>query len=340
MKYEIDNFTAVLPITCNADCSFCPEKESEKISKEQYIENLVKAINETQNLGYDHISISGGEPTLDPRLLKEVIRAILSRTSITKIGLTTNGQFLESEQKLAAFLDAISDANDNCLLDFINISRHAISNDDNNEIMKVNYKHTWADIVAFRQILPIGCSFHINMVQSENSDYTKVFKGIKTLNPVLKDSMIDVVFRTDYAWKSKLESDELIPPELYFLYTQIFGNCMIVGECPTCITYKNTTDEYDNIYLKGANYEPTNNENTIREFIFHMNGELYLDWQRNKPYTKLEPSIEELLGEVTLKSITLRDRKPKHNIVTVDVSANNESIYNRCGFGPSIRCGY
>lgn len=320
MNYKIDNFTAILPVTCNANCLFCPEKESEKIKKDLYIKNLIKTINETAYLGYDHVSISGGEPSLDCRLLKSVITAILEETPIKKIGITTNGQFLESMSKVTNFYNAIFNEGE-CLIDFLNISRHSVRNDINNDIMQVNYKHTLADIISFRTLLPKRLSFHLNMVLTEDSNTDELFHDIKIINKVLSSNNIDIALRTDYEWQKKAEPGNLIPKSLFEKYINEFGEATQISGCPTCCTFKSTNQDYSNVYLKAANFEPTNFDDTAREIVFHMNGKAYFDWKREKPFI-ITKSAEELLGEETLN---LLFSKPSESTESTENTENTEN---------------
>lgn len=350
MKHQIDNFTVVLPVTCNADCGFCPEKEMEtKENKDVWIKNMVDAINSTEHLGYDHVSISGGEPSLDPRLLKKTIRAIITETHISKIGLTTNGQFLECTSKTEKFLDAISDDLGFPLLDFINISRHAVKTEDNNRIMKVNYKHTMSDIIAFRNVIQGVESFHINTVVEFERDVKPLFKQFSVIQPALQKNNIDVVFRTAYDWQeySRKTHNLTIPPDLLEEFVSHFGFMRLISECDTCLTYQSTVTE--NIWLKGATFEPTDHEETARELVLHQDGILYYDWGRNKPYLdadKLaEKEMNDLLGAPTIFIQPIKklpvDLVEKHRPAAVKVIPTKyvEEEYRGCGFGVQ-RCGF
>lgn len=351
MKYEVDNFTAVLPVTCNADCGFCPEKEIPnelKASKDDYLYNLVDAINQTAHLGYDHVSISGGEPTLDPRLLGQAIRTIITNTPIKKVGLTTNGQFLESTSKINKFVEAAFDESGVPLIDFINISRHAVRTEENNAIMGVNYSHTMRDVLAFRAMVPETVSFHINVVVQEFRELDRMFEEFKAVSNILAANAIDIVFRTDYDWQE--ESDEIIPDELITKFNSHFGAVMQISGCPTCATYRSIS--HSNVYIKGATFEPTDHEETIRELVFHQDGNLYLDWVRNKPYISEEQKkidyLEELLGSQTVltefsglitpepKQVSIAGTIPELSIPVKNVASNswdeNELIMGSCGY--------
>lgn len=328
MELLIDNFTAILPVTCNADCGFCPEKEmAEKAKKDQWIENLVKHINATRHMGYDHVSLTGGEPSLDPRLLKETITAIHERTWVRKVGMTTNGQFMESKDKILKFLDAIT-KNGACLLDFLNISRHAFTTPENNDIMRVSYQHTLRDIVNFRQVLPRELSFRLNMVITETTDVNRLFNEAEALYRTLTDAYVGIAFRTDYEMIID-RAQGLVPEKIMAEYVKVFGAVEEIGGCPTCITYQSPTRF--NYTLKGANFEPTDKDKVWREFIQHQDGVLYYDWTRNKPVDLKEIGYidpNSLLGESVISpvdllfSIGLNHRQPIQS-ASVRQQANN-----------------
>lgn len=278
MKYEIDNFTAILPVTCNANCAFCPEKEMPcKEDKSVWIDNLVEHIKLTRGAGYNHVSLTGGEPTLDLRLLGNTLHAIHSQTHIADVGITTNGKFLEAESSILAFLSASYHGK---LLSFINISRHAFDTAENNRIMQVDYKHTLLDVIDFRRLLPAALSFRLNMVITADTDINKLFFEAKALYGVLSSALIQIAFRTDYALITD-KGNGLIPDHLLSAFRGVFGEVETAGSCPTCISYKSA--KYPGVMLKGANFEPTEVEATSRELIQHQDGALYHDWQRQKP---------------------------------------------------------
>lgn len=279
MDYK-ENFTAILPVTCNANCSFCPEKEMEqKASKDDWITNLMKTLQLTRFF-HDHVSLSGGEPTLDPRLLARTIKTV-SRFSRMGVGITTNGQFLESLTKTQAFMEACRvDGKDEFFPYFINISRHAFDTDDNNRLMGTNYRHTMGDIIAFRRMLPRQVSFRLNMVLVAGEDHLKLFREAQELEQHFLDNNIVISFRTDYNLVVSKE-EGLIPKTIYDQFVSVFGECEETYSCPTCVTH--SPKAYGSYILKAGDFEPTTKEERQREFVFHQDGKLYHDWKRNKP---------------------------------------------------------
>lgn len=292
-KLAIDNFTAILPVTCNAGCGFCPEKESEKAPREDWLQNLVSNINATWHFGYDHISLSGGETTLDVRLLEATLKAIYDHTPCRRVGITTNGQFLESQGKTVRMLELLNDTPWGKMVYFINISRHAFDSDANNAIMKVNYRHNLGDIGWFRDELKHVNSFRLNMVMTENTDFDGLFATATAANGWLREHRISVAFRCDYRIKRK--DEELIPEWLLQTFERHFGETIVLGGCPTCISRSSKEPRNFPYILKASHFEPTDHEVTHRELIQHMDGVLYYDWLRKRPYLA---SHDPLLNEI------------------------------------------
>jgi organic radical activating enzyme len=88
------NFTAILPVTCNANCVFCPEKEmDEKASKADWLNGLVTSLFENRKR-VDHVSISGGEPTLNVKLLQQAVDTILTETHIISFNPVSVGVYV------------------------------------------------------------------------------------------------------------------------------------------------------------------------------------------------------------------------------------------------------
>ncbi|QZE57486.1 hypothetical protein MPK71_gp277 [Erwinia phage pEa_SNUABM_1] len=195
---ELRNFTAILPVTCNADCSFCPEKEMEnKAPQKEWQDKLIAAI-KTHGHRVDHVSISGGEPTLRMKYLFETIDQIKTKAHMRKVGLTSNGQFLEKPNQLLTFLDLNTDEMLESKLSHLNISMHSFDREKANKIMGVNYTWTLEDLARFRRQLGRKLSFHINFVINEQN-IDNIEWEFRQANEFMKENQwIDVVFRVDY----------------------------------------------------------------------------------------------------------------------------------------------
>lgn len=195
---ELRNFTAILPVTCNADCSFCPEKEMEnKAPQKEWQDKLIAAI-KTHGHRVDHVSISGGEPTLRMKYLFETIDQIQTKAHMYKVGLTSNGQFLEKPNQLLTFLDLNTNEMLESKLSHLNISMHSFDREKANKIMGVNYTWTLEDLARFRRQLGRKLSFHINFVINEQN-IDNIEWEFHQANEFMKENQwIDVVFRVDY----------------------------------------------------------------------------------------------------------------------------------------------
>lgn len=314
---ELRNFTAILPVTCNADCSFCPEKEMEqKANQKEWQDGLIAQIKRMyKKTKFDHVSISGGEPTLRTKFLFETIDRIQKETPIKKVGLTSNGQFLEKVNSTFDFLDRNTTPEMTSKLSHLNISMHSFNRDLANKIMGVNYKQSLEDLVRFRRQLGRDVSFHINFVINDKTgSITEEFK--RAANFMRAHPFIDVVFRVDYndvelskalrdyameheAYvKAYLEASQTKKLKLYRpqaphivqKFDRFFGgvdrddveSTWTTG-CPSCFTHASNPINNSRAYLKASSYEPNDDETEYTELVYHMDGALYWDWTRNDP---------------------------------------------------------
>lgn len=323
------NFTAILPVTCNADCSFCPEKEMEtKAGQKEWQDNLIASILAHEHR-FDHVSISGGEPTLRQKFLFETIDRILSETSIKKVGLTSNGQFLEKHNNTLDFLDRNTTLEMTSKLSHLNISMHSFNRDRANEIMGVKYQHSLEELARFRRQLGRNVSFHINFVLNEKSDdYQKEFLAAQAF--MKEHPYIDVVFRVDYNNKElsqelrdyamaveeyhaqsadadkrrlKFKAPKVLRPKLVQKFDGVFGHNEDHEEgawttgCPSCFTHCSDSVNNSHAYLKASSYEPNEDEDEYTEMVFHMDGKLYFDWSRVDVVPAKKPKAKKVVSK-------------------------------------------
>jgi len=207
MPDMLRNFTAILPVTCNAKCNFCPEKEMEhKAKQEEWQDGLIKHIKQHSGI-IDHVSISGGEPTLRMKFLFETIDRIQRETPVQNVGLTTNGFFLEKTSSVLGFLDLNTNDELESKLSHLNISMHSFDREVANKIMGVNYTWTLDDLVRFRNRLGKKVSFHINFVINKEN-YPRIEQEMNLAHQfMVENPWVDVVFRVDYS--NEKENNEL-----------------------------------------------------------------------------------------------------------------------------------
>ncbi len=90
-------------VNCNQDCTFCSANET---SKNVWDDSgaMLRAIARAGRRGVEHLSISGGEPTLS-RQLPAFVRAA-KRVGIPKIELITNAVLLDNPKRVAELAEA------------------------------------------------------------------------------------------------------------------------------------------------------------------------------------------------------------------------------------------
>ena len=120
------NLSIFLPVGCNAKCDFCYSNNS-NYDKDLFFSNLKGTLDTYDNL--TKISITGGEPTIDPLVLERALKIIRSYPNITKVVLNTNGYAVGKYE-----IDELI----NEYVDRLNISRHSFEDSINTDIFKCN----------------------------------------------------------------------------------------------------------------------------------------------------------------------------------------------------------
>lgn len=303
---NISNMTLIIPSFCNANCSFCPERWDPQVEVDNEIHKMtwLKSLKDTLNSSIngdrflvDNITISGGEPTLDPVFLSKVLYSVRSFLDTVKykvnLGLISNGQFLngnDADTLQKVFTDT---------LDHCNISMHSFDMAKNNDIMKVDNTFTFNDVALFFKKLnddvsPRTISCQINTVVTKASNVDDLLQFVINYITDLNQKQIYEIpfafaFRTDYRLLKDLSrsNDFIIRPEkdtlagvhaeFYQKAVELFGEYKH-GFCPSCISL--IFDDVP-VLIKGSCYEPTEVEDPF-ELVFHMDGNLYYDWSRKK----------------------------------------------------------
>lgn len=165
--YKNFNLSIFLNTECNADCRFCIAQiryqhknafyQKEHIdSSDRYLARLEEVLKMIRPLN-PSISITGGEPTLSP-ILPDVCK-IVDDLGFRKRCITTNGSQLLKTQNNSTVLENLMKYHWNHL----NISRAAIEDSMNKEIMKYNIEKEYCTVEMLRDILKM----------TNNSEYCK-----------------------------------------------------------------------------------------------------------------------------------------------------------------------
>lgn len=331
------NFTAILPVTCNASCSFCPEKEMEKkAGQREWLNNLIEQINKHEGT-FDHVSLSGGEATLRMNYLFEVMDEIREATNIKNIGLTSNGRFLNKQEDILRFLNGNTTEDLQSKLHHLNISMHSFDPDLNNDIMGTEYTYTHADLVRFRRLIGKQVSFHINFVINPQNIDNIEWEMQQARLFMEANPYIDVVFRVDYnlphiAKQIREEYEdgdfdvEFNDDSILSLFLQHFyvdrpeeddDADPQADMCASCFSLPSNWINHNRAWLKASSYEPNEDEGEYTEYVFHMDGKLYYDWSRNDLVDEVKP----LKREKPAKAKAAKKPKEKFGFDIVDAPA-------------------
>lgn len=254
---------------CNAKCSFCVEQGCKKNEQPKHmLENIDKMLTEMENNGILYsVSVTGGEPTLFKEFDK--LCDILKSHDIKFLTMNTNGFLVEKH------LDRIDG-----LFDWINISRHRMVDEENNEVFKTKVlsikelkelrnkmKHTkmriqcvmetidtpelinqfidcynFADDISFRRLMKLGSEYNVDYNVDEDA-YTKVL---------------------EYCYNNFEFVEQTIQD--YYVY-EIYKR----GDTPITFSYSNME------MLRRI--EKVENDGKIREFVCHPNGVVSGSWK-------------------------------------------------------------
>ncbi|MDH4183849.1 MAG: radical SAM protein [Nitrospinota bacterium] len=140
--YANANLSVISAQECNADCPFCVEKlrsasrgisftRARPMGEGEYMNRLAAALEALRPLN-PSVSITGGEPSLDPALPR--VLALLRMKRARKLTMTTNGAGLFLQRNGKRTLDWIID----CGVEKLNISRASADEARNGRVMRMS----------------------------------------------------------------------------------------------------------------------------------------------------------------------------------------------------------
>ena len=256
---------------CNAKCKFCVEQNSKCAENaKHYIEQVDNMLAEMEREGIlFSVSLTGGEPLLFKEFSS--LCDVLKKHNIKFLTMNTNGTYLKSH------LEEIDG-----LFDFIDISRHSISDIRNNEIFGT-------EVPTIKDLKDIK-----NALKNTKVRIQCVMYDVKTVDELLEfvDTFRfadDISFRRlmklpeKYGVKYETEDD---------LYNQIleyvFNNFKLVEQTiQDYYVYEiwnydgiDITFSYSNMNMLNS-VESTEDDRVCREFIIHPNGVISGSWDFN-----------------------------------------------------------
>lgn len=256
------NFSAVLPGPCNAKCSFCTWRASpEEPSLGRFLGAFAMA-NLLLPKSFRTLSITGGEPTLSPALAG--INTLAGDNRWGRVVLTTNGAYL-----LARLRDgSLSNVTD------INLSRHAVSQAENNAVF------------GCAMLAKPGIKSAVNEARSRN--ITVGFNTVVTDPSALDISGVNEwvefaiglgVTRIAFRLDSNLGMERTILAETQLIESGVRHRSS--SGCPVCISRSYFYHGVELLFKYSVN-EPSDTMNY--ELILHQNGVISYDWSAKKQY--------------------------------------------------------
>lgn len=249
---------------CNSNCDFCMNKQEgifslKELKEEDYLKKLEKTLINLKNIN-PYVILTGGEPTLNISLLEKVV-FLLNKYDYKVRTFSTNGYLLNNPKLLSILKN-------NNITKNINISRHHVSDIENNKLMRGNnisnneLNKLFANAISY-DIEPRLSSLFIK-------------KGVYTLE--------DILNYIDYFEKIKCKN---------FLFREnIFDNNMCVKNIEKEIkydnrfTYKETLNGFNYLvnvytyknYSMKFYYDKKVDKNIITNFVFLPNGHFYINY--------------------------------------------------------------
>lgn len=297
--YKNFNFSIFIDDYCNADCKFCVAQlryehrnliyKKEKLEYDDYIKQLEFVLKTIRPLN-PSISITGGEPTISPKLI-DVLK-LVDKYGFRKRTITTNGSHLLDMAYGRTVLENLIKYG----WQHLNISRTSTDDKLNQEIMRYNSHEGYCDNEMLKEILRvtngstlahrISCLLLQDSVNSVEKikDFVEFYCGLGANNFIfrqLMDYSHDAVNveKMHYCESNKVDLNDIWEdfekyPEFvpflnilgYYYYVEIYK-------------YKNmATVAGESADMKVQYKEFEAHPNTIYEMVFHPNGNLCGSW--------------------------------------------------------------
>ena len=251
------------------------------------------AINTLKDLPpqFQVLSISGGEPTLSPVLLKFLLELNrLRRTrKFQRVVLTTNGAMFADnidEVKLRIILSAV---------DHINISRHAVDDEQNYEIFRTRSVPSTEQLAhAIRTIRDMGngaVDVTLNCVHDEDvstkfcRQFVKYAKDVGanavSFRKTAGVSPIQSIKTSTALLKYHKKEGHVAPCKAELKFVEKYGKGR-QSKCPVCRGRDMDVDGFP-VRWKGSATEPSIVTGGIYELVINSDGLVYADWDRRVP---------------------------------------------------------
>lgn len=238
MKLAVNNpnLSLIMPVGCNANCEFCYWEADNGLTLERF-----SFICDTLPPIFKQISITGGEPTLSRDLIKYLK---IARRRFDKVVLNTNGYRLSN--------DHIN------MVDYVNISRHHISDSKNRRVFKSN---SVPDYPKLSELCKSGKVTLNCFLPADFTDYDYILRYAD----FAKELNAKVAFRKYY---SDLD-----------ILKEVDKEDTLTGfhSCGACLHRWHKIKGVDVTFKYSVN-ETCEHVNGIYELVLQPNGDLTFDW--------------------------------------------------------------
>ena len=300
--YDNCNLSIFLDDYCNADCKFCVAQlryenqgmiyKKKKIDDdEEYYRRLDEILTKIEPLNVS-VSLTGGEPTASPKLIK--VLELLEKHHIRKRTITTNGSMLLNEINGKKIIDYLIDYH----MDHLNISKTHYDEEINKKIM--HYSKGYCSNEDLEKIIPYALSKGLRPRLS----CLLLKDGIHTIDDIAnyisfyeKYGIDNVIFRELMDYDEKTMSN--IEKMLYCKCNKIRLNDVWpkLEKDKRFKKYKNLLGYYyyvemyyyndvvvcsESADLKVQSKEKGEHENIVYEMVIHPNGNLCGSWVDNE----------------------------------------------------------
>lgn len=296
--YNNANLSLYSAQECNAACPFCIEKlrpesrgkslAGQKVrerNEEVYFDNLNCVLSALKPLNVS-VSITGGEPSKDPRLPR--ILECVKRNGMRKRTITTNGSGLLDSRQGTQVLEMLIDAG----LDHLNISRAHPGDGRNIEIMKFPESPTAEELSYIAQKANAnGCRTRLSCVLlkgiTESLDdvvnYLEFARSIGVDNVVFRQLMKTDISRVTpgiiFSETTRVTAEgllgEISEDKRFAFQNQVLGYYYYVEVWK----YKDVDVVVEEADLRFIERQKRLNSDLVYEFVFHPNARLCSTWQ-------------------------------------------------------------
>lgn len=300
--YNNCNLSIFVDDYCNADCKFCvAQLRYENINKAylkpkieddlEYYKRLDEVLTYIEPLNVS-VSITGGEPTVSPRLIK--ILELIDKHNLRKRTITTNGSYLLNEVNGKKVLDHLIEKKFNHL----NISKTHYDEEINKKIMR--YKKGYCSNKDLEKIIPyalskglrprLSCLLLKDGIHDINgmSKYIEFYEKMGIDNVIFRELMdydektMCNIEKMDYNVRNKVRLNDVwkvVDKDSRFIpYKNLLGYYYYVE----IYKYNNVVVCSESADLRVQAEEKNNNQDIVYEMVFHPNGNLCGSWVDNE----------------------------------------------------------